>query len=89
MRIAKLVSKAVILPVFEHDCEDCKFLGRVIGSGLRHDLYVCKNGEYSARFGSVGHQYGSLGEFAPEGSPYALARKLNERKLPARIYRVE
>lgn len=34
-------------PIFNHDCEDCIFLGRF----LKHDLYVHPNDSLVARFG--------------------------------------
>ncbi len=86
MKVAKLVSKRTVSPVHAHDCEHCKFLGRVNGQ----DLYACvtaRGVEYSARYGSEGPQYSSLGSFTPEGSPVALAKALHERGLPPREYR--
>jgi len=69
-------------PAFTHDCDRCRFVGRLDGE----DLYVCANGEYARRFGNEGHEYGSLGDMAPEGSPYNLIRAIVARKLPPRVY---
>lgn len=83
-KVAKLVSRSLVRPVFTHDCGACRFLGRLDG----HDLYFCPtHGEYSARYGNEPHQYSSLGDFTPPGSPVSLARQLNERHLPPRAYR--
>jgi hypothetical protein len=78
MKKAQLISQATVAPKFEHDCEACTFLGRLDGQ----DLYVCaKHGlEYLARFGGEGHQYGSLGDLTPQGTPYAFARALHARR---------
>lgn len=57
-------------PGYEHDCEDCEFLGFVSGTHPRntnpvqvvYDLYYCKNcdgGTVIARYGSKGPQYSS------------------------------
>lgn len=76
MKKATLVARNV-KPSFEHDCADCTFLGSLDGE----DLYHCpKHGEYIRRFGDEGHQYGSLGNLCPEGSPYALAQALLARR---------
>ncbi len=68
--------KGNVGPVFEHDCDGCRFVGRLNGE----DLYACKKAdgtvEYLCRFGDEGHENGSLGDLAPPGSPYALARAL-------------
>lgn len=85
MKKAKLVCKNV-KPVHEHDCDNCKFVGRLNGQ----DLYACvtpRGVEYSARYGSDGPQYSSLGSFTPEESPVALAKALHERGLPPHEYR--
>lgn len=75
-KVAKLVRRNVT-PVFTHDCEACKFLGRLNGE----DLYVCPNdGSYVRRFGNEPSDNGSLGNWTPEGSPYALARELHARR---------
>ncbi len=82
MTIAKLVSKATVAPKFTHDCCKCKFLGRLNGE----DLYVCESGEFSRRFSSKDQDSGSLGTFAPPGTPYAFAKALSLRELPPRAY---
>lgn len=79
MKKAQLVSQATVAPKFEHDCSNCQFLGTLDGQ----DLYACateRGVEYSARFGDEGHQYGSLGSFCPEGTPYAFAQALLARR---------
>lgn len=74
-KVAKLQSRNV-RPVHKHDCACCRFLGRLNGE----DLYYCiRHGEYIRRFGSREPDYGSLGDFTPPGSPYALAAKLWEK----------
>lgn len=78
MKKATLVSTHAV-PKFQHDCDNCEFLGSLDGK----DLYACKTDrgvEYSARFGDEPHQYGSLGSMCPEGSPYALAQALLARR---------
>jgi len=70
-RVASNVS-----PKFTHDCDACKFLGRLNGE----DLYFCPNGgDFVRRFGNEGHEYGSFGSEAPEGTPYAFAKALTKR----------
>ena len=69
-------------PKFEHDCDQCRFLGRLDGE----DLYVCQGG-YTRRFGDEPHANGSLGELTPPGTPYAFAAALQERDLPPAEYR--
>ncbi len=81
--IARPVSPAHIAPLFAHDCDRCRFVGRLDGQ----DLYVCSNGEYARRFGNEGHEYGSLGDMAPEGTPYAFIKALVQRGLPPREYK--
>lgn len=70
-------------PIFTHDCEACRFVGRLDGE----DLYVCSNGDFLRRFGNRDSENGSLGKMAPEGSPYSLIRAIVARKLPPRVYR--
>jgi len=84
-KVAKLVSRNVS-PVHAHDCDYCKFVGRLNGQ----DLYVCRDDgqvAYSARFGSEGQEYKTLGDMAPPGSPYALAKALFERGGSPNEYR--
>lgn len=81
MAIAKLIGRSV-RPIFEHDCEDCRFLGRLDGK----DLYVCKQGSTRddpalvIRFGSE-PAWNSAARIqdAQPGSAYALARELSRR----------
>ncbi len=44
-------------PLFTHDCDNCKFLGRYDG----HDLYVCPSRERPSRMWSVLARYGNDG----------------------------
>jgi hypothetical protein len=74
-KIAKIVTRNV-RPCYSHDCSCCRFLGRLDGQ----DLYFCPvEGSYLARYGSQGHQMGTLGNLTPEGTPYSLARTLSLR----------
>ncbi len=83
MKKAKLVERNV-KPVFQHDCECCKFLGRLNGE----DLYSCPlQGEFVRRFGNEPSENGSLGDFTPQGSPYSLAAEIVRRGLPPNEYR--
>ena len=74
MKTARLVARNVT-PKFQHDCDVCCFVGRLDGQ----DLYLCGDGSYIRRFGNSDHENGSLGEFAPPGSPYALTKALVTR----------
>lgn len=82
MKTAKLVAR-MVRPLYQHDCDECRFLGRLDGK----DLYCCsRTGEFTARHGNEDHQYGSLGTLTPEGTQYSLARQLLDRRLPANAY---
>lgn len=65
-------------PLFQHDCDRCCFLGRLD----RLDLYVCAGatGALVARFSDEPEDSGSLGRFAPPGTPYAFALELVKRQ---------
>lgn len=80
-KVAKITNAGGLArPCFAHDCQDCQFLGRLNGE----DLYCCKrDGSYVRRYGHLGSEFGSAGEYAPEGSPYALAKILWERRQEA------
>lgn len=58
------------MPLYEHDCENCVFLGQTIGGGRISDLYFCPTepfeGSVIARFSSEGSDY--------ESCPWHLAR---------------
>ena len=89
MKVAHPVSLATVSPALPHDCPTCRFLGTLDSE----DLYVCERGpqpanspEYVRRFGAEDHEYGSLGDYAPTGSAYSLAKALAERNLPPRKY---
>lgn len=47
-------------PVFEHDCDDCTFIGHVLG----HDLWICPQGGVMptllARWGNDGPEYQTM-----------------------------
>jgi hypothetical protein len=79
-KIAKLVRRNVT-PIFAHDCNMCRFLGRLNGE----DLYVCR-GEYICRFGNEEPDYSTLGDLTPVGTPYAFAKELARRSLPPAEY---
>lgn len=72
-------------PQFEHDCENCQFLGR---SAANHaDLYFCRNnhggGGLVARYSDVGSDYHSCvaGSMACEYYPALMeAGRLAMRK---------
>ena len=58
--VAKLVSN-LTFPKFQHDCNKCRFLGRLDGE----DIYVCTEGNmgittFIFRNGDSGHEYSSL-----------------------------
>ena len=82
LSLARPVSKNAH-PIFAHDCDACRFMGRLDGE----DLYLCSNGDYIRRFGNDESANGSLGNKAPEGSPYSLIRAIAARKLPPRVYK--
>jgi hypothetical protein len=86
MATAKLVSRNVS-PIHSHDCNQCRFVGRLDGK----DLYVCRKPglpiEYIARFGSTDREYTSLGDWTPEGTEYNLAKQIEARRLPPNQYR--
>ncbi len=73
-------------PKWEHDCEDCKFLGNFNGGLHQYDLYWCSgpnnmNGtSVIGRFGSNGPEYSSL--LVPEAfaSPLEFIEMVNSRK---------
>ena len=46
-------------PIHQHDCDNCKFLGSVIGGGKMHDMYSCT----TERGTSVVARYGEEGEY--------------------------
>lgn len=77
-------------PKFNHDCDNCEFLGRHIHlsedgsyySGKELDLYFC-SGEPTviARYGDEGSQYMSGMVFArPDGTPHLYEAKLRAIK---------
>lgn len=83
MKKAVLVSRNV-KPSHAHDCAACRFLGSLDGE----DLYRCANdGSFVRRFGGEDHENGSLGDLAPQGTPYALAAEILRRGLPPNAYR--
>ncbi len=83
IKTARLVARNV-KPVFQHDCDVCRFVGRLDG----HDLYLCAgDGSYIRRFGDRDHENGSLGTMTPEGSAYSLIRTLVLRGLIGNEYR--
>jgi len=57
------------------------FLGRLVDRGEMRDLYVTPKGEYLARHGDGEADYGSLGDLAPAGTPYAFAAAINARRV--------
>lgn len=77
MAIAKLVCRNVG-PMYRHDCESCKFVGRLDD----RDIYVCfEDSTFVVRFGSRPGENGAHAAIHPPepGSIYALARALVDR----------
>jgi hypothetical protein len=69
-------------PLYEHDCEGCRYLGKYHTEGTRYDLYYCGTHEKSfnntviGRYGNDGPEYCSGMSFADLGhEPYAEARR--------------
>jgi hypothetical protein len=54
---------------------DYTFLGSLDGE----ELWVSPNGEYLRQIGCEEAQHGSLGDWAPPGTPYSLAKVLAKR----------
>lgn len=75
-------------PRFEHDCEDCKFLGRTD----KVDFYHCERENcFVARRSSEPSQYGSLPAALspfPPGSVYSLAEKIFQAKVEPKVYKI-
>ena len=68
------------MPKFEHDCEDCKYLGSTGGP----DFYICPESQSLVRrFSDEPSDYGSipttmvvgLGDNSPYWLPYLLAKE--------------
>ncbi len=73
-------------PRFQHDCDDCTFLGRFEDYDLYHcDLGVCPT--VIARFGDEGPQYTSSIWIARQGTVLSLAEAL--RRAVAKGLNVE
>jgi len=58
--------EVILTPQFEHDCDNCKFLGTYeINWGYKnYDLYVCitgSNTNFVARYGNDGWEYMACG----------------------------
>ena len=51
-------------PRFQHDCDDCKFLGTIVSKYQPNapyaDLYACRDNSLIARYGSDGPDYSSM-----------------------------
>lgn len=62
------------VPMFEHDCSKCTFLGKFIASdGQTFDVYRCDRGSalgasYIVRYGDEPHEYYS--------APFAILREM-------------
>jgi hypothetical protein len=55
------------LAAYQHDCEDCRFLGATRLSGRREELYWCPRDKTAIhRHGSEGAEYTSFPAVAPE-----------------------
>jgi hypothetical protein len=86
MARARLVSKGAT-PRYEHDCDECRFLGRMD----EFDLYRCESAQplkqsHIARSGSRGPEYSSMpASFTPAGSVYALCAELYARLKDGRL----
>lgn len=58
-------------PVYDHDCENCKFLSTMTIECVLYDFYSCDTGYYLtrvARYGSTGSDYLSLPHFLDSNS---------------------
>ena len=82
---AQLVSANPAVPHFAHDCDQCKYLGRLNGE----DLYYCPQDDtFIRRFGDRDEENGAMaadlawGGYIP-GTPYAFASLVQARQLPA------
>ena len=68
-------------PIYEHDCDNCKFLGNYkspeSGDNQTYDLYFCPGEDtVIARYGNNGWEYASGLRFArPDGTPSLLEAK--------------
>ena len=52
------MSANTIKPRYEHDCDECRFVGQTVSEGIFYDLYVHEaQGTYVARYGSEGEDY--------------------------------
>ena len=49
-------------PIYQHDCNDCIFLGQTIGNGHMFDLYAHKGNRPIRRDATVIARYGDRGE---------------------------
>lgn len=73
-------------PVYNHDCDECQYLGSIRDSHEIYDCYFCRKGSssYLGRFSSVAGDYvslpqsmmGSLSSF----EPYKTMIRLHQSK---------
>jgi len=57
------MSANTIKPRYEHDCDECRFVGQTVSEGIFYDLYLCEVGgtpvAYVARFSDNENCYSS------------------------------
>lgn len=71
-------------PKFTHDCEECKFIGRLDG----HDCYVHESPSqvtYVKRYGSDGPEYGSHSFLRHSHSEHPTARPYGDWEILSRM----
>lgn len=79
------IRSTMIDPLYEHDCDNCKFLGRYRqnSQGAPYDLYFCPTADSTviARYGDDGPDYVSGMIAARAGAHPALVRALELAKV--------
>jgi hypothetical protein len=61
------MSANTIKPRYEHDCDECRFVGQTVSEGVFYDLYVCvEQGTYVARYGNEGEDYSTARTSFPD-----------------------
>ena len=76
--------------LFEHDCDNCQFLGQHTNIHGTYDLYICPNEPtIVARWGNHGSEYHSGIEFVDRNSALAAAweaaRNQDRERLPKAV----
>lgn len=59
----------MITPKFKHDCDKCRFVGRLEGK----DAYICTS-SVILRYGDDGHEYDSVPKELAEGNMLSLLK---------------